>query len=113
MENNLQGGGYQNLDASANDTLNMSSTLVQDSYDARASEQAALKLKEFKKHQNLRRDNFMTESNTLASGSKPRGLLKGAGTKGDVTGLEQHRKSASIAMPQNASDSSFTLERRS
>ena len=101
--------GYQNLDASANDTLNMSSTLVQDSYDARASEQAALKLKEFKKHQNLRRDNFMTESNTLASGSKPRG----AGTKGDVTGLEQHRKSASIAMPQNASDSSFTLERRS
>ena len=51
----------------------------------------------------------MTESNTLVSGSKPRGV----GAKGGGAGLEQHRKSASIAVPQNASDSSFTLERRS
>jgi len=51
----------------------------------------------------------MTDSNRLVSDAKQRD-----GTaKEDITGLEQHRKSASIAMPQNPSDSSFTLERRS
>tara|TARA_B110000285_G_C14924334_1_gene514199 strand:+ start:184 stop:435 length:252 start_codon:yes stop_codon:yes gene_type:complete len=83
--------------------------LIHDTYDSRASQDAALNLKEFKKHQNIRRDNFMTDSNKLVSGAK----LRGAGAKEDITGLEQHRKSASIAMPQNPSDSSFTLEHRS
>ena len=57
--------------------------------------EAEINLKEFKKHQNIRRDNFMTDSNRLVSDAKQRD-----GTaKEDITGLEQHRKSASIAMP--------------
>lgn len=111
MDNSLQGANHENQskEPNVNDTLNISSSLIQDTYDSRVSHHAALNLKEFKKHQNIKRDNFMTDSNQLVSDAKQR---NGA-VKGDVAALEKHRKSASIAIPQNPSDSSFTLERRS
>lgn len=83
--------------------------MIHDTYDSRVSQNAALDLKEFKKHQNIRRDNFMTDSNKQVADAKQ----KDDAVKEDIAGLEQHRKSASIAVPQNPSDSSFTLERRS
>ena len=51
----------------------------------------------------------MTDSNKQVADAKQ----KDDAVKEDIAGLEQHRKSASIAVPQNPSDSSFTLERRS